>query len=589
MTTLRPLSYSPAAASPPAEFEAEGTDGLLVRVGPTLHGWVYRSATGTALYRVYPIDALPVPWRQEVREREHTACVRHATDGVLFPAGVSQHADAFFLIRYEPGEPVFPLTGLLDGSPRPTGVLADRLFRATVRWWEEHAGMDRNFAGLAASLASDSPSLRVMAVGWVFQAAAEWRRHAVPLLPMPADIVFDHAGRPFYMWVPFLRLPDAEDLLAEPERILYLPPELMGARGATAWATDSWYRADWYAFGVMLLQCFYRIAAPVAAESALARAANGTLFDASRRHGMAPAWLARAPASADALGWAARLTATNPGARPPADPVRLGDVIEAFGLRLTPSATVEELESADRAFDGLDLLRTLLLAGESYDNLVLAGRLAGRVGRALEGLDLFGRAIALDPPRADARLERMRLLSAASEQPELVDMANREGPRLDVLIWDDFNALDADGQRDQQLPLARFLVWRGLYEHAAPHVYRWLFDDSGEYRWLFLGMNVVYAEILLALARGAVDANQPDGPSRVWGLRAHLNTCRDAIREVRVRGDLEPGEIYRCGVSLEGIGLACLELERRVPRQPDPPAAVAETPPNNTSEERASS
>jgi len=74
---LKPLSYSPAAASPPAEFEAEGTDGQLVRVGPTLHGWVYRSAAGTAVYRVYPIDALPVPWRQEVRERAHTSGERH--------------------------------------------------------------------------------------------------------------------------------------------------------------------------------------------------------------------------------------------------------------------------------------------------------------------------------------------------------------------------------------------------------------------------------------------------------------------------------------------------------------------------------
>jgi len=541
-----------------------------MRVGPTLHGWVYRAARGTALYRVLPIDALPLPWRQEVGARANTAAERDDDDGVLFPAAVGQHAD-YFLIRYEPGEATVPLSALLAGGERPDGALSERLFRAAHRFWEERGGFDTHMRALAESLRGDSPALRVVAVAWAVQALARWRRHSAALLPMPAEIAFDRAGDAYLLWCPFLRAPDAEQLLAEPERVLYLAPELMGARGAGAWKADSWVRADWYAFGVMLLQCFYRLAPPDAPEAALARAANGTLYDAPRKRGAVPGWLRRAPATQDALARATELAHPDPARRLVPDPARFGDALEAFGLRLTPAASVYELTNTDRGPEALELLRGLLATGETYDHLVMAARAAVGTGRALEALDLLGRAVALEPDWPDARRARALLVAAAGEHPELAELGRREGPRLDALIWDDFNALGTENQRFLQLPLARYLLWRELYDDAARHAYGWLFDDSGNYLWWHLGMAVVYARVQFALATRALDASATDAAPRVYQFRDHLDSCREALKQVRRMQVLTDGELYDAGTQLDGLNVACLELEKRVPRRPLPP------------------
>jgi len=595
MTIWKPPSSSPTGASPPAEFEADNaTDGRLVRVGPTLHGWVYRAARGTALYRVLPIDGLPLPWRQEVGARTTTTVERDDEDGVLFPAAVSQHAD-YFLIRYEPGEDTVPLSALLTNGNRPDGALSERLFRAAHRFWKERGGFDTQMRALAASLKGDSPALRVVAVAWAVQALAGWRQHSAALLPMPSEIVFDRAGEVFTLWCPFLRLPDAEQLLAEPERILYLAPELMGARGAASWKPDSWLRADWYAFGVMLLQCFYRLAPPDAPETALARAANGTLYDAPRKRGAVPGWLKRAPATQDALTRAEELAHPDPARRLVPDPVRFGDALEAFGLRLTPAASVYELTNADRGTDALDLLRGLLATGETYDHLVMAARAALGVGRALEALDLLGRAVALEPDWPDARRGRALTIANAHEHAELAELGRREGPRLDALIWEDFNALGTESQQFLQLPLARYLVWRELYDDAARHAYGWLFDDGGTYRWWYLGMAVVYARVQFALATRALDAGAADAAQRVYQFRDYLDSCRESMKEVRRMQVLSDGDLYEYGTQLDALNVACLDLEKRAPRRPlpQPPAPPTQAPPteapNASPEERVGS
>ena len=561
--TLWKMPTSIAEASPPFELAGEDSSSKLLRVGPTLHGWIFRSATGTAFCHVLPVEAPPLVWKQEVRKRAAAVADGRASrivNNVINPykAGQGSTGDYYF-IHYDPGEPAQSMADLLNGrTERP--IFSERIIQSIFDRLCELGRLGEELNSLPQLLAGNSAGLRVMAIALVFQTIARWWQQGVPLLPMPSQILFNADGEPLFLGgTPYLPITRVEQLFSEPQRILYLAPELIGSRGSVAW---DWQRVDYYCLGVLLHQCLYPPSAIPNPETALRRAVNGTLFNSDSRRGTTPFWLSRMPALKQANEWVRRLTAINPAMRTAVNLRQVGSVLEVCGQRLTPFIAVRELIDSETPYAGLELLQDVLLTEESYEYQVLAAQTATAVERPLESLDLFTRAISRNGARSEARLERIWLLSRAPEFAALSNLYDKESPRLDALIWDDFNSLDTETQFKARLPLANYLVWRGQYLLAAQHIYHWLFDSDGQYRRYDMEMNRTYAWALHGLAWQAIRSADDDAAEHVKALREQLNTWQESMITLRIRDGKDPGEHYEYGESLNEMAVAVYEMEQ---------------------------
>lgn len=361
--------------------------------------------------------------------------------------------------------------------------------------------------------------------------------------------------------------------------MLYLPPELVGARGAGAW---DWRQADRYSLGVLLHQSVYPPGAAPDPATALVRAVNGTLLDADRRRGTDPFWLGRIAALKAVTDWVRRLTATNPAHRAAGyDLSDIGGNLEVCGLRLAPGVAVQELLASDAPTAALGLIQEVLLTDETYEHLVLAARTAVAVERPLEALDLLERAAARDGTRPEARRTRVALLARAAEFPALGSLFRTEGERFDGIVWADYHAL-AEGDRPAaRESLAHYLVWRGQYADAARHIFDWLFDVEGaerKYRWFDLPLNAEYGWALLGLVEAAHRAGDPSAAERLRRVRQHVATCKESISFLIRQGTVDGSVIGRCGKAINDIEFAVLRLDPGHappgPHEPEPPGGV---------------
>src|SRR4051794_19548927 len=116
MTTLRTPTLMPAV-SPPPELAGEASGARYLLVGPSLHGWVYRAATGTGYCHAVPIEATPLSWREEVRRRIAAVSrgdLARVVDHVVNPVRAGQDGVGdFYVIHYDAGEPTQSLADLL--------------------------------------------------------------------------------------------------------------------------------------------------------------------------------------------------------------------------------------------------------------------------------------------------------------------------------------------------------------------------------------------------------------------------------------------------------------------------------------------
>lgn len=567
MTRSRTPTSTPET-NPPSDIAGDGGAKLRL-VGPTMHGWVYRATQGTTYCLALPVERVPLAWKQEVRKRAGEVAagrVSRVVNHVVNPIRAGQEdVGDYYLVRYDPGEPTQPLAELLTGrTERP--IFSERIIRSIFERLQELGRLGEELQSLPMLLSGNSPGLRVMATAWVLRAVSRWWQQGIPVLPMPAQVLFNAEGHPMLLGgTPYLPVTRVEPLFAEPQRILYLPPELIGSRGVGAW---DWQRVDRYGLGVFLHQCIYPPAEIANPENALHRAVNGTLLEWDRRRGPSPFWLDRMPAFNDVRNWIQRLTATNLAVRSKENLDDLGRVVEVCGQRLTPSIAVRELVESDTPAAGFALLQQVLITEESYEYLELAAKTARAVERPLEALDLLERAINRNSTRPDARLERIMLLRKAPDWAALIQLYETDAPRFDGIIWNDFNALDGQFQEDARPAMADYLVWRGQYQLAAQRIYDWLFDKDGQYRWYDMDLNRAFARASLGLVREAICANAPDDMERLSNLKAHLNNWREWMKTLRIKSGMDFGELYEYGESLEAISIEVYEIEQRLLTRP---------------------
>lgn len=460
------------------------------RIGPALHGWIFKcSATGD-YFRVMPVAEAPLERREAIHEwngdeRPGAATIR----------GDWQVPDGLYVVRYAMAPGGCSLSEMLDD---PTTTVRRRLeaavgaLRALPRWWEE-----------------------------------SYRQ----LIPMPSEIIIIAQSEAIILPLPPWRLPPVTALFDEPQRIRYLAPELL--RGGRGLDPES---VDLFALGAVLYGCFYRPAEDPEASELIARAATGELYDRPRTESALPYWYAKVPETAVVRTEIAKLLAADPSRRRLSDPQTLAGQLAEWQAAMQPGRVARDLRDRGASREAYSLLLDMLLIEETAELLTLAGEIAsGPLQRPLEAIDLFERALLAEPSAVAASegqfLAIARGLSIRSFRGLL------EAGKLDVAIIDerirrDYDRLGDDLRTKHEVDMARYLLSRERWRDAAEFSGQRLGLGSASHQWWNWELSFAHLEALV-------------GISDLPPIEATVASIRKALREAHGRNHLDADSYQR--------------------------------------------
>jgi len=501
-----------AGAKPPSEMEvaAEDQPDKITLIGPSFHGWTYRSRIRPVCYRLLPIDESPLKRRDEVRQwvgKEMPENIARVTK-----AWQPDDGSGYFYVRYEV------------------------------------SGLERT---LTETLQSRDPSVRMDYAGRTLRALPGWWQNLhSPLLPMPADVVFAAGGRPSLLALPFWKLPGVDSIFAEPVRGLYLAPEVVCGRSGV-----NWQNVDRYAFGVSLLECFYKLPAADDAAAVLLDASRGTALAPYKLASYLPLWLEKVAATRHAKSAVSKLVAADPEARGIVDVEQMAGQMENLRKRMNPLVAAKELLDQGTPLDAFTLLQDVLLTEKSYDLLLLAGEVSGKhLNRPLEAVDLFERAMEKDPQRSEAYEAQFEIIAASPEIAPLRSLINDNrlaAAHIDSKIERDFQNIPLAQQQKYEIEMAVYLLWREQSERALAFIYPRLFDDQ-TYMWWKFGLNMIYAEALIS-------------QGRLGDAQGQLAIVKSGLLKARQNRTVDEYEIHQHGEALVELEAKLFRLNKALP------------------------
>lgn len=509
-----PTSRAEVVPGTELELDVEGRADSLVRAGTSLHGWIYRSLEHPCCYRLVPLDEMPIQRKHDLQKWVGT----QRTGTVIAKAWQPTADLPFYVVKYE-----------VDGLRR---TLAEALTDPV----------------LGRRLDSAISFLEALEDWWEILGS--------PLLPTPADVALTNAGRALLLPLPAWRLPGVESVLAEPERLQYLAPEVVRSQTLPAPENQREGRAlDLFSAGVGILRGLHweREAEPT--EVAFQRAAAGTLVARMIGRERLPSWASQLDSAREARQVLERWVSGSPAERGGASPKALSNLLSRCRHELDPGVAVRKLRDSGPPSEAFALAERILFEDESPELLTLAGDLATETERPLEALDYYERAIGRAPdPEGVAEAQLRVIVSAGLGPGPIRDLFLLKGPvgtQLDERLWRDFRLLGEDRKRKLELEMARHLLWRGeqmatSYVSAARFIADRLGVSSGEFQWWNLEMNMAYAEALLG--QGALPA-----------ARSQLATIKAAL--AKVRRSITEGEFRHWGERLSGIEAALVRRE----------------------------
>ena len=417
-------------------------------VGPSSWGNVFRSTSQPSLYRLVSLADAPLELRQRCRDLAHRPRQRSIAP-VVEVEQANIEGRHTFILRYELDPDCSLVDVLVHKDLEARLAYAERTFRSLPLWRDKlHLG----------------------------------------LLPMPADIMFVGVT-PYYLPIPEGAHPSMADLWEIPERCWYLAPQLVRGLDALSWKAH----ADVYAFGAIVLQCFFELCAIESAPEALTLAATGALHSPDRLSSRLPFWLDQLGACENALDVLRRAVHPSPEVRSAVDPTALADELAKCRQGVDPGAAVAKLRLQDRPVEALAVLDDILLEQPGYELFILAGDVAFHDMREpLQAIDRYERAIKHSPGKSDAY---ERQFDAALI---MIELGLEPPAQLDKMMQRNYDGAPFDETRE--LNMARYFLWRNAYQQAEAFVYPRLFE-GGQYAWWKFDLALSYAAAKLGSAR----------------------------------------------------------------------------------------
>ena len=206
----------------------------------------------------------------------------------------------------------------------------------------------------------------------------------------------------------------------------------------------------------------------------------------------------------------------------------------------------------------------MLLTGENYDTLILAGRTAAyHLEEPIEAFDLFERAIEKESSRTKAYEEQLALLAASATIAPLRTLYEKEGLRLDGVIWRDWKKLRPDECARQEVAFVRYLVWRGHVDQALELAYPRLFDEDGRYSWWKIGLNRAYAWALVERAHQSLAGGREEGRAHLEQAESQLQRVRDALKAAREQCLFDTTDLLDHGDAIDALTVDMHRLRKK--------------------------
>ena len=463
------ITLTTAAGSPVLRF-----------VGPSLWGYVYREVNGSRFFRLLPIaDVHTLDKRRCIAE-----CVgrpRQAGVAPIVAAGEAtllQHQ--YYYVAFE-----------VAGGTSLAHVLND----------EDHELRLRRLAAVLRFLPD-----------W-------WAKLGGGLVPTPSDIVFSERW-PFLLALPLLGWwPRFEALVEDRERLAYVAPEIIRGNGQLVRDRN----LDLYACGMAAFSALFQVNLDQSPWSLLEQAAASTLCRSDRTTQRLPFWMERADQYARTMQMLQSALNPDPRRRGTVDPLQLAAALEQLADYSDPMKLVQELRHRRAGEQALHLIEDICLRESRWDLLVAAAQISGdELGRPVEAIEFYERAIQLQPHNAELKSAQLSLLidnMPAVFIQALKDQATDADSRLDDMVWRDFKTLSDSEQKRSANGVGSYYLLRERFSDAAGILYQHLFD-GGTFMWWEVDRSLLYVKSLAGL-------------QKYTDARSFLDTIRQALTRLR--------------------------------------------------------
>jgi tetratricopeptide (TPR) repeat protein len=493
-------STKSAVVKPPDNFELTGASGaeLFTRIGISMRGWIYRSSLPGRYSRLLLVEDVPLECRNKIQEWMNTA-----TPAGLVRISEAQYlpvSDEFYLVCYQISAGSTTYADLLAiAAPQERLAGALRLVRQFETWHKVLGS---------------------------------------PILPMPADIFFATDGSPLLLPFPLFNLPKIDAVFAEPERGLYLAPEVVLGR-----SEKNGNALDIYAAGILIMQSFRKLPVPVDPTLVLTRAANGSLISLQPEMSMLPFWMERIRATKLALTIIRKMLAPDPAIRRELILEKEYQALESCIAGMDGYTAVKEMRQNNQSESAFALLQDVLIFQESYDLLLLGSQIVGSdLQRPLAALNLLEKAIKLDPSRPEAYRAHLEFLIGAPLNQQMVDLFRGNSSladEFDASVDRDVLTLGGTIKGALEENLAVYLVWRGQSMRALNFIYPRLFEKGNFAFWKF-HLNLLYAEALM-------------GGGRLDEAEKQLESIRQGLVLVTQNKTFKTAEIHKWGNQMDKL------------------------------------
>lgn len=475
--------------------------------GATFFGAVYAGQTPGCFYRVILMDgrmnALSRKTLQDMEGKRLDGCVPVTSAGTAYCETNSLN---YFVLRYQAA-----------GSGRALGDVLT------------HSVLSGNIAALAR----------------LCEAYPQWQRGGVlPALLSPYDMV---AAGDAVLLLPCAALSYQPDLLRllhqSPDMIYAVPPEALAKMSVDGISPEDMHR---YAFGMLLLRCFYHLPPRQDMPPAVEKAVLGML-QAELSELKIPSWLAAVQASKTVIELARAMSSYRPETRSRHQLKDLRQVLDEYIQKLQPHRVIAELRQSASKDQALLAITDMLSKQEDEQLLLTAAEIHAEAGNIIQAADACEKAYALNP-RGGAIARQFELLTGGAQSDKTLQNTMLSNENADAyyhtLLWRDYKALRASAQH--ALQMAGYLRWRKERAKEIPPrtLMEFLKEEYPEIARTHMDFQAVRLGVLflevLAQAKDAL-------------VTEHLHRMKIAITAAREHQLAPPAEIHSLGLKMTAI------------------------------------
>lgn len=356
---------------------------------------------------------------------------------------------------------------------------------------------------------------------------------------MPADIVFHHY-HPWLLSFPVeIDWPRYEALLEQPERILYLPPEII--RGNRHLVREK--NRALYACGIMLIQGLFDIRLPSSPIALFKLASSGSFFDKSRHPFKLPYWIEKTESVTNVLAVINTGLSPDPRNRAGLNLTKSAGIIEALAVSLDPVHLALEMRTKKKFKEALDFIADVSIGEKNFRLLMLASDIAYKdLELPIEAIELYESAIAAAPAGDwSAQFTQLEILLKVAVLLETNALLGYFINKLDTMVWRDYIVLPKKIQETYVLGCAMYFARKKKHTYAQnaihPHMY-----DGDTFLWWKFQYTIAYAEALLGEA--------VDNPLKISASKQFIDSVKAALSKIM---SLPPEHPHRMSFSNEEL------------------------------------